>query len=67
MHEAWRGKREVDRLLFKMGEDVKDAGRLQERQATQEKIVNQAKDCGIQPDPKGQGDQSEGGKARGSK
>src|SRR6476619_4269007 len=51
MHETGGGKREIDRLLLEMREDVEQAHRLLEGQSAQEEIIDQTEDSGVQPDP----------------
>jgi len=51
MHETGGGKREIDRLLLEMREDVEQARRLLEGQSAQEQIIDQTEDGGVQPDP----------------
>jgi len=65
MHETGGGKREIDRLLLEMREDVEQARWLLEGQAAQEQIIDQSKDGGVQPDPERQGNEREESEPRG--
>src|SRR5947207_9393473 len=62
VHETGGGKREIDRLLLEMRKDVQQARRLLEGQSTQEEIIDQTEDSGVQSDPERErehGEQSE--------
>src|SRR5437588_8022827 len=64
MHETGGGKREIDRLLLEMRENVQQARRLLEGQSAQEEIIDQTEDSGVQPDPEREREHGEASEPR---